>query len=305
ILLTDLETASSLINVKRSKIKKGGWTNPFIYRDEFYISTGLYLGYCFREQELNDITIILSDEVLNVYYQDNPNSYSIRYINPSSGSSNTILTAYIEKSLNEFDISEEGTLVIPYSLSLEGSFQIIESAIFLGDNHISDYKMGLFSNENNNVKVGIIDFSGQIKKEIGTGVLRIYMTYHVAARYSTMSSMKKNNESNILLLENSSNIHADAMRGTFNEFYSQFTGIFYDYNSIEFPEFTDYNISPNFNKSINKYDIDLVFSAGDGVGILKSFSPERRYSVLPIGHNDLIRQDLTDAIDKFPPNYIA
>ena len=238
--------------------------------------------------------LIIDKSLFNSIYNDN---YYAVYAN----SSNTDVAYYygvIDIEIDNLNYSN-GLLTIPYSFP--DNIIVKQSNVYLGVKEIGEYKIGLIESETEN-KLGVLDYSGNFENALSGNVkiLIEYLTSNSSRSDERVSPFLNNTRVNVVNLETEVN-HSNAMVLTFNEVNTGFTGVLFDANS---PNINDFKGNA-YQTEIAENNVDFMFSSGSGISFLRNTSFDDFYGVLPIGSNNLIRQDLTDAIDKFPTNYIA
>lgn len=258
------------------------------FLDTFYDSQGNLIGTS-RPQDVEPILKLELDYFKNRNIKDT-------YLENNNKSYIGIITDTISKK-NYAD----GVFELYYEFPEYIKINNVE--VYFNNKKISDFKVGLIESETEN-KLGILDYSGSFENYISENQLTIILDYfETTSDKSTkrITPFLNNTLANVVDLE--TNIpHSNAMVLTFNEVYGGFTNTIFDANS---PNITDF-YGDSYKTEIAENNIDLMFSAeGSGMSFLKNNVIKNSYGVVPIGSNILTRIDLTDAIDKFPPNYIS
>lgn len=258
------------------------------FLDTFYDSEGNIIGTSRPQDELPIVKLQLD-------YFKNRNKKDF-YLEQKNKNYIGIITDTISKS--NYD---NGMFKLYYDFP--EYIKINNSHVFLNNKKISNCKVGLIESETEN-KLGILDYSGNFENYITENQLTIILDYfETTSDKSTkrISKFSNNTNLNVVNLE-TFNVHSDAMVLTFNEVYGTFPNTIFDANS---PNILDFS-GGSYKTEVSENNVDFMFSAeGSGISFLRNNYLENSYGIVSVGSNNLIRQDLTDAIDKFPTNYIA
>lgn len=262
--------------------------------DYFYDSEGVFIGFL-RLSDNNSKVIInenifLSKSVVfdNVYINTKDLGYSV---------TDLVYKGFLKVSINNTNFNN-GLVTIP--VEFPNGFEHIDSSVYLGSKKISGYEINVISDDSNNF-LGLRDYSGDLINSNLKGDLFIYIKYKEKDTQG-ISKTLNNTAVNVLNLEVSDLSHSNSMKLTFQEVYGTFTGTVFNAGSSNISDFANLK---NITSELDAQNVDFVFSAEGFPNILKNYYFNNSLSVLPIGSNSNVRQDLTDAIDIFPSNYIA
>ncbi len=174
--------------------------------------------------------------------------------------------------------------------------------VFIDDKKISDLKAGVY--DDNGDKFALIDNTGVVTKNINFKKVIVIVNYYYGGKPYIYGNLY-NKRLNVVNVE-SVPVHSDAMTKTFNEIYDLSNGFpneVFRHNSSNISDF--FNIK-TIKEAVDNNDVDVAFSAqNSGFLVLENSFLENTLSVIPQLSNNVVRNDITDAIDKFPPNYIA
>jgi hypothetical protein len=268
--------------------------NP-VFVDSFYGYNGDFLGSV-RPQDAEPV-FILSEKVVESYSYFIENFYVSNFLESNSKSFG-YKTAYLKTELSSENYNN-GLITFDYDFGSD--LRILHSDIFVNSNELSNCKIGLIESETKN-NLGVLDFSGYLENTKNLAIINARISYAnvTTNKIPRITPFLNNTRANVVNLETLV-VHSDAMVLTFNEVNTGFSGTMFDANSSNISDFS----SETYQNNIANNNVDLLFSAGSGMSFLKNNVIKNSYSVIPIGSNNLTRIDLTDAIDKFPPNYIS
>ena len=263
--------------------------NP-IFVDTIYSANGDRLGLIYPQGGGN--TIIVDD---NVFLQS-VFSESV-YKKTKTKTDNYQLIISIKKAASNYS---NGLFTLDFSFS--DYIKIHKAEVWLNNKKIDNCEIGLIESETEN-KLGVLDYSGDFENDIAESQLTIILDYsETTAPNATkrINPFVNNTLANVVNLETNTT-HSNAMVLTFNEVYGIFTNTIFKATS---PNILDF-LSQSFKTEIAENNVDFMFSAGPERDFLKLNTLKDAYGIVPCGSNDLTRIDLTDAIDKFPSNYIS
>lgn len=282
---------------RRETVATGIITSPSI------IPQNKLIDYVYQQNgQLSGIINVESGSILEVeeslFIQNRiPNTY-IALKNSHNLSLPILFHGYIEIELKE-DMYEDGLITLPFVLPHE--FEVIESELFYESIKLSNYKIGLVSGASDK-KIGIQDLSGTIENLNYGGTIKLFVKYRNIGNSERVTNNKVNSRINVVNLESGDTVHSSAMTTTFDEAYGGFSNTVFNANYSDIGKFSSQTTR---DQHIIDNNVDLMFSASSGIGPLKVFKQLESFGIVPLGSNDLIRQDNTSAIDVFPNNYIA
>ncbi len=273
----------------------------YVLTDTFYDINGVEIGTVLPQETTPTLNVSYSFYSSVKYVSDLYDNSYIRLNKPFGAESLNPIFGNINIKLNELNY-ENGLL--SFDFDFPEYIKIEEASLIYGNFSTQNFKIGLIESDTEN-KLGILDYSGILENDVTKNEVVLNVVYTETISTLASKRIKPFNNSNTLV--NVVNLeqevpHSNAMTLTFEEFYGVFNGIVYNASSPNIEDLFNVNIFETERQSVNA---DIYFSAGSGMGFLKTFDLEDSYGIVPLGSNDLIRQDVTDSIDKFPPNYIA
>lgn len=299
--ITDIKlgtTLDSVFMVKREKLQVkfvvdigGGSSISYDYVDTLYDQKGHEIGTV-RPFDIGK-KVELNQDYFPYLVEKN------RYLRPYelTASNSNFYKGVIEIELDNNNFNN-GTLVMPYEL-VSNKLKVISSEVFVNNSKIKGYKIGLLSHPTEN-KIAISGINANSDFKNIVKILIEYKSGNISNPDSRITPFLNNTKANVVNLETLV-VHSDAMVLTFNEVNTGFAGTMFDANSSNILDFQ----GDNYLTEIADNNVDFMFSAASGMTFLRNTFIDDTYSVIPIGSNNLTRIDLTDAIDKFPPNYIS
>ena len=275
--------------------------NGYVLTDTFYDINGVEIGTVLPQETTPTLNVSYSFYSSVKYVSDLYDNSYIRLNKPFGVESLKPIFGNINIKLNELNY-ENGLL--SFDFDFPEYIKIEEASLIYGNFSTQNFKIGLIESDTEN-KLGILDYSGILENDLNKNevVLNVVYTETISSLASKRIKPFNNNNTlvNVVNLEQEVS-HSNAMTLTFEEVYGVFNGVVYNASSPNIEDLFNVKIIETERQSVNA---DIYFSAGSGMGFLKTFELEDSYGIVPLGSNDLIRQDLTDAIDKFPTNYIA
>ena len=263
--------------------------NPALL-DTIYSANGVRLGFIYPQDTTP--TIMVDD---NIFLQS-VFSESV-YKKTQTITDNYQIIISIKKVASNYS---NGLFTLDFSFS--DYIKIHKAEVWLNNKKIDNCEIGLIESDTEN-KLGILDYSGDFENDIAESQLNIILDYSETAVSNATKRIVpflNNTQANVVNLETNTT-HSNAMVLTFNEVYGTFTNTIFKASSTNILDF----LSDSYKTEIADNNVDFMFSAGPERDFLKSNSLKDAYGVVPCGSNDLVRIDLTDAIDKFPSNYIS
>lgn len=309
-------------------------TNVYRFEDDSAIPSTLFLNfdstekYCVVKREyISALTDFEDDNALNPILLDtiySANGDRLGVIYPQGGG-NTIIVddnIFLQSVFSESVYKKTKTKTDNYQLiistkktasnynnglftsdfSFSDNIKIHKAEVLLNNKKIDNCKIGLIESDTEN-KLGVLDYSGDFENDIAESQLTIILDYsETTASNATkrITPFLNNTQTNVVNLETNTT-HSNAMVLTFNEVYGTFPNTIFKASSTNILDF----LSDSYKTEIADNNVDFMFSAGPERDFLKSNSLKDAYGVIPCGSNDLVRIDLTDAVDKFPSNYIS
>lgn len=282
--------------IKRTIV--GGVLNAVFFKDEIYdFLTKRTLGITTHAYSSGSFTYD------KVYVGDN-GFYNI----PLSPGDVKNVNQKITGSNRAYMVFEKDDLIIDLKTGLIKTNLILPNAefngleVFIDNKKISGLKAGLYDDDDD--KFALIDNTGVITKNINFKKVIVIVNYYNSGNPYIYGNLY-NKRLNAVNVE-STQVHSDAMTNTFNEIYDLSNGFpnqVFKHNSSNISDF--FNIK-TIKEAVDNNDVDIAFSAqNSGFLVLENSFLDNTFSVIPQSSNNLVRNDRTDAIDKFPPNYIA
>ncbi|WP_417289599.1 hypothetical protein [Corallibacter sp.] len=209
-------------------------------------------------------------------------------------------------NFNYDEVTIKNGLIIT-SLTRDLNKNITEFEVIIDNQNFSNCQLAYYYDEDaDETYLTIKDLTGLVAKNLKyfkSLQIRIKDNRNASAtgvRSNNIPGATANTFENVLLYEAGNDSHTSAMVSTFTDIYDDFSGSVLNSVDDDISDFYSYN----YIQQIEKNDVDFAFSAGDSWSTLRGIYTKRDYSVVPLGSNDLTRQDITSSINEFLPNAI-